>query len=273
MVVSRAEIDRLRTEADTIFTRIETVQGALEDAHSEDGDHWDRGEITLTLETPTGEDIDVTLDLEASAAENAGRRYERAGELEATLEERRARAGRLAEVPPRPLSFLILAHLERVAGEGPRSMAGDLDADLPAVVETCEQLASSGHLETESSEGGVTRYRLSAEGEALLGHLDAREGKVEFLRYLADATTLARRLSRGGPDYPKMTANEVGLALEYVRHLYRAMEAVGVVDTYDGSIIKGTERKLKPKTETHRKHTYYVTTTATDRILRDFEEG
>ena len=152
-------------------------------------------------------------------------------------------------------------------------MAGDLDADLPAVVETCEQLSSSGHLETESAEGGVTRYRLSAEGVDVLEHLDERGGKVEFLRYLEDATTLARRLSRGGPDYPKMTANEVGLDLEYVRHLYRAMEAVGLVETYDGSIIKGTERKLKPKTETHRKHTYYVTTTVADRILRDFDGG
>ena len=272
MVVSRAEIERLRTEADTIFTRIETVQGALEEARSEAGEHWDRGELTLTLETPVGEEIDVTLDLEASAAENAGKRYERAGELESTLEERRARAGRLAEIPPRPLSFLVLTHLTDVESDGARSMAGDLDADLPDVVETCEELSSSGHLETESAEGGVMRYRLSAEGEALLEYLDGREGKVKFLRYLEDAATLARRLSRGGPDYPKMTANEVGLDLEYVRHLYRAMEAIGLVETYDGSIIKGTERKLKPKTETHRKHTYYVTTTVADRILRDFDE-
>ncbi|MUV90360.1 DUF2250 domain-containing protein [Halapricum sp. CBA1109] len=38
---------------------------------------------------------------------------------------------------------------------------------------------------------------------------------------------------------------------------------------YEGSIIKGSERKLSPKDETHKKHTYYVTTTVADRILRE----
>ena len=272
MVVSRAEIERLRTEADTIFTRIETVRTALERARTESGDHWESGELTLTLETPTGEGIDVTLDLEASAAENAGRRYERAGTLEVELEEREAVAGDLAAVPPRPLSILVLSHLAAAGSDERRSMAGDLDAELTATAETCEELASSGLLVAKpAGDGGVTDYRLSADGETLLAHLEEREGRVDFLRWLEDAATLARRLSRGGPDYPQLTAVEVGLDLGYVRQLYRAMETVGLVETYDGSIIKGTERKLKPKTETHRKHTYYVTTTAADRILRDLE--
>ena len=50
------------------------------------------------------------------------------------------------------------------------------------------------------------------------------------------------------------------------------METVDLATTYDGSIIKGTERKLKPKDETHRKHTYYVTTDLADRILRELDE-
>ena len=270
MTVSRAEIERLRTEADTIFTRIGAVETALERARSESGAHWETGELTLTLQTPTGEAIDVTLDLEAGAAENAQHRYERVGTLEARLAEREAVAGELAEVPPQPLSILVLAHLDAVDGDGPRSMAGDLDADLAAVVETCEELAASALLNADSR-GNVTRYRLSENGEDLLEFLEEREGKTDFLRWLEDAATLARRLWRGGPDYPQLTAVEVGLDLEYVRQLYRAMEVVGLVETYDGSIIKGTERKLKPKTETHRKHTYYVTTTVADRILRNLE--
>ncbi|WP_255190848.1 DUF2250 domain-containing protein [Natronobeatus ordinarius] len=228
MAVSRAEIERLRTEADTIFTRIDAVETALERARTESGDHWESGELTLTLETPAGESIDVTLDLEASAAENAQRRYERAGTLEAELEEREA-------------------------------VAGELDAELTAIDGTCEELASSGLVAVDSAgDGGVTDYRLSETGEQLLAHLEKREGRVDFLRWLEDAATLARRLWRGGPDYPQLTAVEVGLDLGHVRQLYRAMEAVRLVETYDGSIIKGTERKLKPKTETHRKHTYYV---------------
>lgn len=289
MVVSRAEIERLRTEADTIFTRIQTVEDALERARNEDGEHWESGELTLELETPTGEAIDVTLALEESAAENAQRRYERAGELEATLEEREAVAGELAQVPPEPLAFLILYHLNDVKGDYPRSMSGHLNADRKRTADTCEELVDSGML--ERIESGMlkrrdvklkralethqhhTYYRLSRDGDHLLRFLEERDGKENFLRWIGDAKTLARRLSRGGPDYPRMTAEELEMEFEYVRRLYRAMQRVGLVTTYEGSIIKGTERKLKPKDETHRKHTYYVTTDVADRILRDLEDG
>ncbi len=288
MVVSRAEIDRLRTEADTIFTRIETVTEALERARNESGDHWETGELTLALETPTGEEIEVTLDLDRDAAENAQWRYERASELEAKLEEREAVAGELAQVPPEPLAFLICYHLKDVKGDYPRSMAGHLNADRERTAETCADLEESGVV--ERIESGMlkrrdvklkralethqhhTYYRLSREGDHLLRFLDECEGKENFLRWVEDARTLARRLSRGGPDYPRMTANELEMDFEYVRRLYAAMQRVGLVRTYEGSIIKGTERKLKPKTETHRKHTYYVTTDEADRILRDLED-
>ena len=46
----------------------------------------------------------------------------------------------------------------------------------------------------------------------------------------------------------------------------------GVAERYDGGTIKGTERKLKPKAETHRDHTYYVTTREADRILRNLDD-
>ena len=41
---------------------------------------------------------------------------------------------------------------------------------------------------------------------------------------------------------------------------------------YEGSTIKGTERSLKPKAETHRKHTYYVTTDRGEAVLRRLDD-
>ena len=69
-----------------------------------------------------------------------------------------------------------------------------------------------------------------------------------------------------------MTADELDMEFEYVRHLYRALRQVGLVTEYKGSTIKGTERKLKPKDETHRKHTYYVTTDSGDEVLRQLHD-
>ena len=58
------------------------------------------------------------------------------------------------------------------------------------------------------------------------------------------------------------------MEFEYVRHLYRALRQVGLVTEYEGSTIKATERKLKPKDETHRKHTYYITTDCGNEALQ-----
>ncbi len=271
MVVSQAEIDRLRTEADTIFTRIETVRDALVDARSREGDHWDDRELQLTLETPTGEPIDVVLDLDATPAENAQRRYERAGDLEATLAERTAIAGELAQLPADPRAVLLLCHIDEDGPAGSRSIAGDLDADHAAIADLCERLLTSGMLELDDRDDGPSTYRLTDESRAILDVLDTEDGKRKFLEWVDDARTLAARISRGGPDYPQMTAAELDMDLAHVRHCYRSMERIGLVTTYDGSIIKGTERKLKPKSETHRKHTYYMTTSVADRLLRDLE--
>ena len=98
-MVSRSEVERLRTEADTILTRIDEVQDRLERARNSEGDHWEAGEIEMTLETPEGDPIEVTLDLDRDAAESAGRRYDRAKEMEDELETRRAVSGPVAEVP------------------------------------------------------------------------------------------------------------------------------------------------------------------------------
>lgn len=286
-MVSRAEVERLRTEADTILTRLETVEAALEAARHSEGDHWEAGEVALALETPTGEDVEVTLDLERDAAECAQRRYDRASELEAELEEREQVAGELAAVPPEPLAFLVLYHLDAVEGDYPRSMAGNLNAERSRVADRCEELEAAGVL--ERIESGMlkrkhvklkrsnethqhhTYYRLSRQGDHLLRFLGEREGKEHFLRWVTDARTVARRISRGGPDYARMTAEELDMPFEHVRHVYEAMRRIGLVTTYDGSIIKGTERKLKPKDETHRKHTYYVTTDVADQVLRELE--
>jgi predicted transcriptional regulator len=284
-MVSRAEAERLRTEADTILTRIETVQDALEDARHSEGDHWEEGEVTLELSAPTGEDVEVALDLDRDAAECAQRRYGRAAEMEAELEEREQVADEMAAVPPEPLAFLVLYHLDAVEGDYPRSMAGNLNADRERVAELCSDLEAAGVL--ERIESGMlkrkhvklkrsnethqhhTYYRLSRQGDHLLRFLGEREGKEQFLRWVDDTRTVAERISRGGPDYARMTADELGIDFEHARHVYEAMRRVGLVTTYDASIIKGTERKLKPKDETHRKHTYYVTTDVADQLLRE----
>jgi predicted transcriptional regulator len=105
-----------------------------------------------------------------------------------------------------------------------------------------------------------------------LRFLDEPDGQQNVLRHLPDGYTLVQRLARGGPDYPRMTAAELDMEFEYVRHLYRALRQVGLVTEYEGSTIKRTERKLKPKDETHRKHTYYVTTDRGDEAFRRLEE-
>ncbi|MFB6091472.1 MAG: DUF2250 domain-containing protein [Haloquadratum sp.] len=287
-MVSEAEIDRLRREADTILTRIQQVDEAIERARNETGDHWDEGELEVTLETPEGEPIDVRLDFEVDAAENAQKRYHRASELESELERQRSVVGRLAPLPADPVAYLICYHLDAVEGNYPRSIAGHLDAERPHVATLCEEMETAGLLDRVES-GTVkqrrvkakqadevrqhhTYYRLSRQGDRLLRFLREREGKRNVLRHLPDGRRIARRLDRGGPDYPRMTAEELEMDFEYVRHLYRALRRVGLVRTYEGSTIKASERKLKPKDETHRKHTYYVTTAVAEQLLRERDE-
>ncbi|MFC6973549.1 DUF2250 domain-containing protein [Halomicroarcula sp. GCM10025709] len=230
----------------------------------------------------------MALDLDADAAENAQTRYERAKDLEADFERQQSVVGQLAPMPADPVAYLVCYHLDTVEGNYPRSMAGHLDAERKQVESLCAELETAGLLERIES-GTVkqrrvkakkadevrqhhTYYRLSREGDHLLRFLGEREGKRNVLRHLPDGRTIARRLARGGPDYPRMTAEELELEFEYVRHLYRALHRVGLVTVYEGSTIKGTERKLKPKAETHRKHTYYVTTDTAEELLRDLEE-
>jgi predicted transcriptional regulator len=40
--------------------------------------------------------------------------------------------------------------------------------------------------------------------------------------------------------------------------VYWALQWVGLVTECEGHTIKASERKLKPRAETYRKHTYYV---------------
>ena len=288
-MVSDAEIERLRREADTIMTRYQQVEAALESAREESGDHWDDGELSVTLDSPQGEPLDITLDLHADPVSNAEQRYERAKELEAELERKRAVVGQLAPLPADPVAYLLCFHLDRVEGNYPRSMAGHLDAERGHVEELCEEMRTAGLLERVES-GTVkqrrvkakqadevrqhhTYYRLSREGDHLLRFLGEREGQLNVLRHLPDGRRLVRRLARGGPDYARMTAEELGMDFEYVRHLYRTLRRVGLVTEYEGSTIKASERKLKPKDETHRKHTYFVTTDRAETLLRDLDPG
>ena len=117
-----------------------------------------------------------------------------------------------------------------------------------------------------------TYYRLSRDGDHLLRVLGEREGQLNALRHLPAGQQLVRRLGRGGPDYARMTAGELDMQFEDVRHLYRALRRVGLVTEYEGGTIKASERNLKPKDETHRKHTYYVTTDRGERVVPERDE-
>lgn len=229
-MVSRAEIDRLRLEADTIMTRYQRVEEVLTNARTETGEHWETGELSVTLETPRGASIDLTLDIEADASATAQSRYEQAKSLEAELERKQQIVGKLAPLPADPVAYLLCYHLDAVEGNYPRSMAGHLDASRD------------------------------------------REGQLNVLRHLPDGRQLVERLARGGPDYARMTAAELEMEFEYVRHLYRALRQVGLVTEYEGSTIKAAERKLKPKAETHRKHTYYIATDRAEELLRELAD-
>ncbi|MFB6299278.1 MAG: DUF2250 domain-containing protein [Halobacteriales archaeon] len=287
-MASQAEIDRLRQEADTIMTRYQQVEEALAAARSESGDHWETGKLAVTLETPQGEPIEVTLDIDADAASNVQSRYERAKELKAELERKQRIVGQLTPMPADPLAYLLCNHLDTVTGNYPRSMAGHLDAERDHVETLCQEMERTGLLErvesgtvkqrrVKAKQAGELRqhhtyYRLSREGDHLLRFLAEREGQLNVLRHLPDGRTIVERLANGGPDYPRMTAEELEMDFEYVRHLYRALRRVGLVTEYEGSTIKGTERKLKPKNETHRKHTHFVTTDRGEAVLRELEE-
>jgi Uncharacterized protein conserved in archaea (DUF2250). len=54
--------------------------------------------------------------------------------------------------------------------------------------------------------------------------------------------------------------------------VHRALRRVGLVTEYEGSRIKASERKLKPKDETPRKHTYHITTDRAERMLRELDD-
>ncbi|ESS10165.1 MAG: uncharacterized protein conserved in archaea [uncultured archaeon A07HN63] len=287
-MVSEAEVERLRREADTIMTRYQQVEEALESARQQDGDHWDDGKLNVTVESPQGTTLSITLNLHADPAANAETRYERAKELEAELERQRKVVGQLTPLPADPVAYLLCYHLDTVEGNYPRSMAGHLDAERGHVEELCETMLDAALLERVES-GTVkqrnvkakqadevrqhhTYYRLSRDGDHLLRFLDEREGQLNALRHLPDGQQLVRRLARGGPDYARMTAEELDMGFEYVRHLYRALRRVGLVTEYEGSTIKASERKLKPKDETHRKHTYYITTDRAERMVRELDD-
>ena len=286
-MVSQAEIDRLRLEADTIMTRYQQVEIALKEARSKSGDHWETGKLVVTLDTPYQETIEITLNLNSDPASNAQSRYEKAKDLKTELEREREIVGQLAPLPVTPVAYLICYHLNAVEGNYPRSMAGHLDARREQVDELCKKMETAGLLERVES-GTVkqrrvkakqadevrqhhTYYRLSREGDHLLRFLDEPNGQQNVLRHLPDGHTLIQRLARGGPDYPRMTADELDMEFEYVRHLYRALRQVGLITEYEGSTIKATERKLKPKDETHRKHTYYIVTDRGDEAFRRLE--
>ena len=284
-MLSENKIQELKKEANTIFARINQVNKKLKEARHSSGDHWEDKTIKLELKAPDREKLEIELDLNKDAAENAEKRYEKAKKLEKKLERKKEIEGPLAEAPSDPVAYLILNHLKIFKGDYPRSMANNLNNKREKVVNQCEKLKDAGIIERIES-GMIKRkkvklkrslethqhhtyYRLSDKGDHLLRFLEQEKGKKSFLIKVKDALKIVKRISNGGPDYPRMTAKDLDKDLKAVRNLYKSLKLFGLVKKYEGSIIKQKERKLKPKKETHKKHTYYTTTNEADIILRE----
>lgn len=283
-MVSRAEIERLRLEGDTIMTRYREVEQRLERAREESGEQWETGELTVTLDTPQGEPITLTLDFESDPASNAQSRYDRANDLEAELERRERIVDQLAPMPADPVAYLVCYHLDHVEGNYPKSMAGYLDAERGHVDDRCAEMEDAGLLErvesgtvkqrrvkakkTEEVRQHHTYYRLSRQGDHLLRFLAEREGQLNVLRHLPDGKRLVDRLVENGPDSPRATAAEWDAEFEYVRHLYRTLRQVGLVVEADGTAT-GRGRGNPSTDADTRDGTYYA---ATDRAEEVREE-
>jgi predicted transcriptional regulator len=275
-MVSRQEIERLRLEADTILTRLQSIRDALEQERSE-SDDWE-GTVELTLETPQGDAIDVTLPLDGDPARAAQKRYERAKKLEPRLERRQQVDDQLTPMPADPLASLVCYHLDAVEGNYPKSMAGHLDAERGAVESLCKQLESAGLLERVES-GTVkqrrvkakqadevrqhhTYYRLSRAGDHLLRFLSTEEGAQNVLWHLPDGRTLVERLVEDGPNSPRETASDSEEAFETIRHRYRALARVGLLRKTRVSDSEGSDTAGDDAT-----HTYYEPTETAVRLL------
>lgn len=242
-----ARIDRLRREANTIVTRYSEVEQALERARSEEGPHWETGELELTIETPSGEPIELSIDLESEPDRAAQWRYDRASELEAERDRRAAIDDRLDPLPADPVAYLLCYHLNTVGGNYPRSMAGYVGTDRDRVVELCDRMLSTGLLErvepgtvkqrnvkakkSEEVRQHHTYYRLSREGDHLLRFLSEREGKLNALRHLPEGVSIARVLADEGTMSAGSIAETIDLEFETARHHCEALRRIGLAKT------------------------------------------
>jgi len=92
---------------------------------------------------------------------------------------------------------------------------------------------------------GLCSGTYGEQGDHLLRFLEDQEGRENVLRHLPDGETIVWRLARSGPGYPQMTADELEMDFEYVRHLYRALRRVGLLTEYEGSTIKANKTKSR----------------------------
>lgn len=270
-------IDRLRLEADTILTRYSELERALETARNASGDHWERGRIDLTLQTPDEEPIDLSVDLDTDPGRAAAWRYDRANELDAERKRRAAIDDRLDPLPPDPVAYLLCYHLDTVGGNYPKSMAGYVSADRGRVVELCDRMRSAGLFErvepgtvkqrrvkakrSDEVRQHHTYYRLSRAGDHLLRFLSEREGRVNALRHLPAGAPIARSLVEDGPlsarsiltnieSTIETAADDVGsigdgdATFEWVRHHCEALRRLGVARGTDEYRASATAEEL-----------------------------
>lgn len=193
-----------------------------------------------------------------------------------------------SKIPRYPLEYKILFHLKLVKSDYPQSFVRNLHEDLTLVFETLRDMEEYGFLQKIPS-GMLKRkhvklkrkltthqhhtyYELSREGDHFLRFIDTKEGKGYLVENHGEIGRILYRIYKGGPDYAAMTARGLGLHKKDVEGYYSIMEDMGMVERYKGSIIKAKERKLKPKKETSRQHTYYVPTREVKLIMRGMGE-
>ncbi|MFB6283952.1 MAG: DUF2250 domain-containing protein [Halobacteria archaeon] len=284
-MASRRRIERLRTEADTLMTRYDQADEALRKARSSEGEHWEDREIVLELETPGGESIEVTLDLDSSVNENAEERYSRAKDMEREIERRESVVKELSPLPSDPVAYLIMYHLDRVEGNYPKSMAGYLEDGRKHVEKLCKEMEKSGLLERVES-GTVkqrrvkakkaeevrqhhTYYRLSREGDHLLRFLESREGRFNVLKHLPASYRVLCRLSNEGVSSPRGTAKETEMEFEYSRHIYRTLERLGLVTKERG---KSGDQPRKSSEVGGKNRTFYVAAADSEELINELKE-
>ncbi|OKY77445.1 MAG: Transciptional regulator containing HTH domain [Candidatus Methanohalarchaeum thermophilum] len=268
-----SRVERLRREADTIFCRLEEVEERLEEARHREGSHWEDNTLEISLGSVDGDEIDLSLDLDLSAVENAQKRYDKANEVEEKLKKKEKVKGELVDAPSDPVSILVLAHLKKAKGDYPKNIALTLNQDIGVkrCRRCCQALKENGLLEKIPS-GMLKRknvklkrslethqhhtyYTLSDTGSHLLRKLGQKETKKSYLYKYPESRKIAKKLKQK-PHNPRKLQNKLKTNKKTIKIHLKAMNIAGLIKTN------------KPKNHDTNQQTTYKTTEQTNKILK-----